>query len=166
MASPLIRTALMVRDLARSRPFYEAVLGLRGLYLDADLTATVSWKLLGLPRGTPVRAVILKAAQIGSRDAPDFGMLGLFELGEAATPCPPLPDSVRFGEPILVFYVGDLAAALRAVLSHGGSVLSGPEQFRLPGVLVQEAIVRDPDGIAINLVEADEAIAWLETQRA
>ena len=41
MASPLIRTALMVRDLERSRAFYEAVLGLRGVYLDADLSATI-----------------------------------------------------------------------------------------------------------------------------
>ncbi len=166
MASPLIRTALMVRDLARSRPFYEAVLDLRGVYLDADLTQTVSWKLLGLPPGTPVRAVILKAAQIEGRAAPDFGMVGLFELGSAAAPCPPRPDGVRFGEPILVFYVPDLPAALRAVQAHGGSLLSGPERFRLPGVDIDEAIVRDPDGVAINLVETAEALAWTTTQRA
>jgi len=165
MASPLIRTALMVRDLARSRPFYEAVLELRGLYLDADLTHTVSWKLLGLPPETPTRAVILKPAQIDGRAAPDFGMVGLFEVATAAPPCPLLPGTVRFGEPILVFYVPDLAAALRAAVAHGGSILSGPEQFSIPGVTASEAIIRDPDGVALNLVEAGEATAWMTTQR-
>jgi catechol 2,3-dioxygenase-like lactoylglutathione lyase family enzyme len=166
VSSPLIRTALMVRDLARSRPFYEAVLALRGVYLDADLTESVSWKLLGLKPGTSVRALILKPAQVAGRAAPDFGMVGLFELGAAAPPCPPVADAVRFGEPVLVFYVADLAAALQATRTTGGSVLSGPEQFRLPGVSVREAIVRDPDGVAINLVEAPEALAWETTQRA
>jgi hypothetical protein len=90
-------------------------------------------------------------------------MLGLFELATAAAPCPPLPHSVRFGEPILVYYVADLAAALRAVEAHGGSVLSGPEHFQIPGVTVSEAIVRDPDGVALNLVQAPEALAWTTT---
>ncbi len=165
MASPLIRTALMVRDLARSRPFYEAVLDLRGVYLDADLTRTVSWKLLGLPPETPTRALILKPRDIDGRPSPDFGMIGLFELGTAAEPWPPLPHSVRFGEPILVYYVPDLAAALRAAEAHGGRVLSGPEQFQIPGVTVSEAIVRDPDGVALNLVQAPEGLAWMTTQR-
>jgi catechol 2,3-dioxygenase-like lactoylglutathione lyase family enzyme len=156
----------MVRDLARSRPFYEAVLDMRGVYLDADLTRTVSWKLLGLPVDTAVRAVILKPERIDGRPAPDFGMIGLFELGAAAAPCPLQPGGVRFGESILVFYVPDIAVALRAVRQYGGSIVSGPEQFRLPGVAVSEAIVRDPDGVAINLVEANESLAWIETLRS
>jgi catechol 2,3-dioxygenase-like lactoylglutathione lyase family enzyme len=166
LASPLIRTALMVRDLARSRPFYEAVLGLHGVYLEADLTQTVSWKLLGLPPGTAVRALILKPESIDGRPAPDFGMVGLFELGTAAPPCPPVAGAVRFGEPILVYYVADLAAALRATQELGGSLLAGPETFEIPGGEVSEAIIRDPDGVAINLVQAPEASAWTTTQRA
>jgi catechol 2,3-dioxygenase-like lactoylglutathione lyase family enzyme len=165
LASPLIRTALMVRDLARSRAFYEAVLDLRGVYLDADLTRTVSWKLLGLPPETPTRALILKPRSIDGRPSPDFGMIGLFELATAAEPCPPLPHSVRFGEPILVYYVPDLPAALRAAEAHAGRVQSGPEQFQIPGVTVSEAIVRDPDGVALNLVQAPESLAWMTTQR-
>lgn len=166
MASPLIRTALMVRNLERSRRFYEAVLDLRGVYLDADLTQTVSWKLLGLPPGTAVRALILKPATIDGRPAPDFGMVGLFELGTAAPPCPPAPGAVRFGEPVLVYYVADLAATLSAAVALGGSLLSGPETFAIPGVQVSEAIIRDPDGVAINCVQAPEALAWMTTQRS
>lgn len=166
MGSPLIRTALMVRDLEKSRAFYESVLGLRGVYLDADLSATISWKLLGVPPGTRLHAVILKPVEIAGRPAPDFGMLGLFKLSDAPPPSPTLPGSVRYGEPVLVYYVGDMEAALRAAVQHGGHVLSGPERFKLPdlGVDVAEAIVRDPDGVAVNLVQTSESLAWLETQ--
>lgn len=162
MSSPLIRTALMVRDLARSRAFYEAVVGLRGVYLDADLTATLSWRLLGVPQGTGLHAVILKPLEIAGRPAPDFGMLGLFQLAEAPPLVPTSPHAVRYGEPVLVFYVADIEAALAAALAQGGQVLSGPERFRLPerGVDVAEAIVRDPDGVAVNLVQTPEYLAW------
>jgi catechol 2,3-dioxygenase-like lactoylglutathione lyase family enzyme len=166
--SPLIRTALMVRDLERSRAFYEAVLSLQGLYLDADLTATISWKLLGLAPGTAIRAAILKPREIDGRPAPDFGMLGLFELATAQPAVAPPASAVRFGEAVLVFYVADIDAALRAVVAGGGSVLSGPERFRMPDldVDVAEAIVRDPEGVAVNLVQTPEALAWLTTERA
>ena len=83
----------------------------------------------------------------------------------APAPCPPLAGSVRFGEPVLVFYVAALDGALSAAKAHGGTLLSGPEQFRLPGVAVSEAIVRDPDGVALNLVEAPESVAWQLTLR-
>jgi catechol 2,3-dioxygenase-like lactoylglutathione lyase family enzyme len=167
VSSPLIRTALMVRDLERSRAFYEAVVSLRGVYLDADLGATIAWKLLGLPQGTGVRTVILKPVEIDGRPAPDFGMLGLFELADAPPPVAPQAGAVRFGEPVLVFYVSDIDAALRAAIAHGGSLLSGPERFRLPDldVDVAEAIVRDPEGVAVNLVQTPESLAWLGTQR-
>jgi catechol 2,3-dioxygenase-like lactoylglutathione lyase family enzyme len=158
----------MVRDLERSRAFYEAVLSLHGLYLDADLTATLSWKLLGLAPGTRIRAAILKPRRIDDRPAPDFGMLGLFELADARPSAAAPPDAVRFGEAVLVFYVADLDAALRAVVAGGGRVLSGPERFRMPelDVDVAEAIVRDPEGVALNLVQTPESLAWETTERA
>lgn len=167
MPSPLIRTALMVRDLDRSRAFYEAVIPLRGVYLDADLTSTISWRLLGVPEGTGLHAVILKPVEIAGRPAPDFGMLGLFALADAPPPVEPQRSSVRYGEPVLVFYVRDIEASMRAAVEHGGTVLSGPERFWIPGmdVDVAEAILRDPDGVAVNLVQTPEALAWGETQQ-
>ena len=167
MPSPLIRTALMVRDLDRSRAFYEAVIPLRGVYLDADLTSTISWRLLGVPEGTGLHAVILKPVEIAGRPAPDFGMLGLFALADAPPPVEPQRGSVRYGEPVLVFYVRDIEASMRAAVEHGGTVLSGPERFWIPGmdVDVAEAILRDPDGVAVNLVQTPEALSWGETQQ-
>ncbi len=166
MSSPLVRTAVMVHSIARSRVFYEQVLGLAGTYLNADLTDTVSQKLLGLPPGAAVRALILKPRDIAGRPAPDFGMIGLFEIaGAPEPPAPPRADGVRYGEPVLVFYVPDLDAALEAVVRTGGRRMTGPEAFEIPGVRVREAIVRDPEGVAVNLVEASDAVTLLETQR-
>ena len=161
MSSPLIRTALMVRNLDRSRRFYEEVLGLTTIYLDADLGETISWKLLGVPEGNGVRCTILKPPEIAGKEAPDFGMVGLFELDDSElSELPQRSDGIVFGEAVLVFYVDDLVRSLEKVESCGGRLLTGPEEFRLPHARALEAIVRDPDGVAINLVEAPENLAW------
>lgn len=161
MSSPLIRCALMVRDLGRRRQFYERVIGLTSAYLDADLTTTIAWKLLGVPEHSSVRCVILKPPEIAGRPAPDFGMIGLFELNDGdLTDLPRRTDGVVFGETVLVFYVDELSRCLDLVKHHGGQVVTGPEEFRLPHARAAEAIVRDPDGVAINLVEAPEEVAW------
>ncbi len=151
----------MVRDLDTSRRFYERVIGLTAVYLDADLSATISWKLLGVAEDSRVRCVILKPPEIGGKPAPDFGMVGLFELNDPAlTELPHRPDGIAFGEAVLVFYVEDIGHCLGLVAALGGRILTGPEEFRLPNVRATEAIVRDPDGVAINLVEAPDALAW------
>ncbi len=161
MSSPLIRTALMVRNLDRSRRFYEEVLGLTSIYLDADLGDTIAWKLLGVPEGSSLRCTILKPPEIAGKDAPDFGMVGLFELNDSElNELPQRSDGIVFGEAVLVFYVDDLARSLEKVEYCEGRLLTGPEEFRLPHVRASEAIVRDPDGVAINLVEAPDSVAW------
>ena len=161
MSSPLIRSALMVRDLNQSRRFYEEVIGLTATYLDADLSSTIAWKLLGVSEDSSVRCVILKPAEIAGEPAPNFGMLGLFELNDSdLSELPRRTDGIVFGEAVLVFYIEDMVRCLDLVETHGGQVLTGPEEFRLPNVRATEAIVRDPDGVAINLVEASDAVAW------
>lgn len=161
MPSPLIRSALMVRNLDRSRRFYEDVLGLTRALLEADLTDTIAWKLLGVSANSSVRCAILKPDGIGGRPAPSFGMIGLFELSDSKIgELPQRKDGVVYGESILVFYVENLANSLALTIARGGTILNGPEEFKLPHVQAMEAIVRDPDGIAINLVEAPESAAW------
>jgi catechol 2,3-dioxygenase-like lactoylglutathione lyase family enzyme len=161
MSSPLIRSALMVRDLNQSRRFYEAVIGLTAAYLDADLSSTIAWKLLGVSEGSGVRCVILKPPEIAGKPAPNFGMVGLFELDDSdLSELSRRTDGIVFGEAVLVFYIEDMARCLDLVKSHGGQVLTGPEEFRIPNARASEAIVRDPDGVAINLVEASDAVAW------
>ena len=37
--------------------------------------------------------------------------------------------------------------------------------IHLPLSAVAEALVRDPDGVAVNLVQTPKALSWLTTQR-
>jgi catechol 2,3-dioxygenase-like lactoylglutathione lyase family enzyme len=151
----------MVRNLERSRRFYAEVIGLTATYFDADLSATVSSRMLGTQAGSSIRVAILKPAAIAGRPAPDFGMVGLFELGDTDIPAVPArKDGVAFGEGVLVFYVANLAAALDSVKALGGYIVTEPARFEYNDISVAEVIIRDPDGIAINLVETQEHLAW------
>jgi catechol 2,3-dioxygenase-like lactoylglutathione lyase family enzyme len=163
MPSPVIRTALMVRDLAVARRFYETVLGFTGVYFAGDITATTGWRLLGMPEGAALQACILKAPEIAGRESPDFGMIGLFEAAPGSLPeptGPPRPDGVRRGEVVLVLYHADLDAASAAALAAGGSIVCAPITFEVRGGRNREMVLRDPDGICINLIERDPAVVW------
>jgi catechol 2,3-dioxygenase-like lactoylglutathione lyase family enzyme len=165
--SPLVRTALLVRNLERARAWYGAVLGLTTVYFEGDLSATSSWRLLGMKEGSPIRACILKAAP-GDYPVPDFGMLGLFEMGDASIPEIPgqRAEGVRFGEAVIVFYHRNLDEATRLAVEHGGSVVCPAIGFKIPGRADgREMVLRDPDGVAVNLIEAPPATAWDKSKR-
>ena len=157
--SPLVRAALMVRDLERSRRFYQELLGLAEHYLPAtDLTATIAWKLLGLPAGTPYRGTILKVP------GPNYGMVGLFEIAAGCTSeLVPPRERIALGESILVFYCADLARVLADLERYGGRLLAPPQRFEIAGSdapPITEVIVRDPDGFAVSLNDASPALAF------
>lgn len=157
--SPLVRTALFVSDLARSVRFYRDFLGLESQYLDiTDLSASSAMRLLRFPETAHMRATILKAP------GPNYGMVGLFELTgvprrEASDPHPhPL-----IGESVLVFYCADVPAKLSRLEEFGGTLLAPAAKFHLPGASfepVTEVVFRDPDGFAVNLIEAPLATAY------
>lgn len=150
--SPMVRTAIFVADVQRSRAFYEKVLGLREVYIDVELTEGNTWKLLGQPEGAGCHAVILKAP------GEAMGMVGLFELKEAAPPSTRRPDGSRahLGEGCMVFYCQDLDPVVEALEAGGHTILSPPEPFQVDGRVKQrEMIFRDPDGMMINLIEWD-----------
>ena len=48
--SAMVRTAIFVSNLQRSRAFYEGVLGWREVYIDVDLSDGNAWQLLGQPQ--------------------------------------------------------------------------------------------------------------------
>lgn len=150
--SAMVRTAIFVADVQRSRAFYEDVLGLKEVYLDVELTEGNTWKLLGQPEGSGCHAVILKAP------GPSMGMVGLFELKEDAPPEVAKPAGTRahVGEGCMVFYCQDLDPVLVALEAGGHDILSPPEPFQVRGYTKQrEMIFRDPDGMMINLIEWD-----------
>ena len=61
MISPMVRTAIFVRDLEGSTRFYREVLGLEEIWYEGELTEGNAHELLGMPAGSATRARILKA---------------------------------------------------------------------------------------------------------
>lgn len=152
-ASSLVRGAIFVSDVERSTRFYNA-LGLTEVYFEGKIDDPSSPAVLGVDPSSQLRARILK--QPGS---PNFGMVGLFEL---TSPTPePLPTSPtgapRLGEIALVFYVSDMDAALTALRALGATWAPPPVLFKLGHLSQLETCLRDPDGVLINLIEADPA---------
>ena len=150
--SPMVRAALMVSDLDRSRAFYKDILDLDDVFVEGEVHGGNMWEVLGVPATTVTRLCVLKRP-----GQPEFGMVGLFEL---TNPQPrPVERSVtgmNVGELTLVFYCDDLDA-VTAKLEAGGHVIVSPAMpLRIRGYVKQrEMIFRDPDGALINLIEWD-----------
>jgi catechol 2,3-dioxygenase-like lactoylglutathione lyase family enzyme len=160
-ASPLVRAALMVRNLDRSRAFYAAVVGLTQEYFAGDMQGSTAAAIIGVPASANIRAAVLKAPGV------DYGMLGLFEMPTDTPAITPREGGLALGEAVLVFYVEDLDRAVAASAALGGRI-GTPLQI-LNGR--RELVLRDPDGVAINLIErpisdaynqraADDTLSW------
>ena len=154
--SPLVRAALTVSSLERSREFYIGVLGLSEVFLESAVEGGNRHELRGVPAGTTTRICILKTP-----GTPAYGMLGLFELRD---PAPPRLDfrgaGSLVGELCLVFYCPDLDAVMREVEARGLVVVAPPLPLEVRGRIKQrEMTFRGPDGEKINLIEWDLARA-------
>ena len=71
--SPLVRAALTVSSLERSREFYIGVLGLSEVFLESAVEGGNMHELMGVPAGTTTRICILKTP-----GTPAYGSLTLF----------------------------------------------------------------------------------------
>ncbi len=154
--SPMVRAALTVSNLERSRRFYVEVLGLSEVFLDSAVEGGNMHALMGAPPSTTTRICILKTP-----DTPAYGMVGLFELSH---PTPPRLEvdahGSLVGELCLVFYCPDLDAVMRQVTALGLTVIAAPLALELRGRIKQrEMTFRGPDGEKINLIEWDLARA-------
>jgi catechol 2,3-dioxygenase-like lactoylglutathione lyase family enzyme len=157
--SPLVRTALFVSDLTRSVRFYRDFLGLEAQYLNVtDLSASSAMRLLRFPETARMRATILKAP------GPNYGMIGLFELtGVPRREVRGPRTHPLVGESVLVFYCADVPGKLTRLEEFGGMLLAPAAKFHLPGASfapVTEVVFRDPDGFAVNLIEAPISQAY------
>jgi hypothetical protein len=80
-------------------------------------------------------------------------MIGLFQIDEPRPLVRPGGSGgYQVGEAALVFYVADMETTLTSALMHGGIRISGPLQLVMPHRAQPEAMLRDPDGVLINLV--------------
>ena len=141
------RTTLVVRDVAVSREFYTAVLGLQVWY---DRPFTLGD--FGVPgdAGDATHLVILKAQD------PVVGMLGLLQFVDPPKPAPVrVRDTLGIGDVVLVIQCGDADAIHAALRARGAHVARPPSEFEVPGADGQSIRMRglsffDPDGYFIE----------------
>ena len=150
--SPMIRAALMVSDLDRSRAFYKDILDLDEVFVEGEISDGNIWEVLAVPQTTATRACVLKRP-----GQPEYGMVGLFELTN------PQPEPVQrssagmnLGELCMVFYCDELDAVTAKLEAGGHTIVSPATPLRIRGYVKQrEMIFRDPDGALVNLIEWD-----------
>lgn len=149
--TPLRRTAIIVRNMARSLQFYRDVLGLNVWRQGDGGDSLVLSQLLGAPPCT-VRYAILQSDDV------EWGMVGLFELSE---PVPdddrhPAVDRANRGEACLVFHTPDVRRIHRQARAMGLTVLCPPRRLVLKqhGVESLEMTLRDPNGVLLNFIQS------------
>lgn len=156
--SQMVRAALQVSDLERSKAFYSAVLGLSEVYSQGEAVGGNMHELIGMPAGVTTRVCIMKQP-----DFPAYGMVGLFEVQNPAPPKIERPSQgSNLGELCMVFYCSDLDELMRRAEGHAHSIVRAPVRLRVRGHIKQrEMAMRGPDGEKINLIEWDplEAVA-------
>jgi catechol 2,3-dioxygenase-like lactoylglutathione lyase family enzyme len=150
--SPMVRAALMVSDLDRSRAFYKEILELDDVFVEGEVKDGNMPEVLAVPDTTVTRICVLKRPGY-----PEFGMVGLFELTNPQPQAVARPATgMNRGELCMVFYCDDLDPVTEKLKAGGHVIVSPAMPLRLRGYVKQrEMIFRDPDGALINLIEWD-----------
>lgn len=154
--SQMVRAALMVSDLDKSREFYTNVLGLAEVYTEGVAKGGNMHALIGMPDTVTTRVCILKVP-----GKPAYGMVGLFEVKE---PQPPRIQrqntSSNIGELCMVFYCDNLDPVHDEAKRRGLTIVAAPVALHVRGHIKQrEMTIRGLDGEKINLIEWDLAKA-------
>ncbi len=79
--SQMVRAALQVSDLERSKSFYQDVIGLSEVYTEGTAEGGNMHALIGMPAGVTTRVCVLKQPDYSA-----FGMIGLFEVKNPSPP--------------------------------------------------------------------------------
>lgn len=154
LCSPLLRAAISVRSLERSLQFYEHLFDFKEQYSRSEGTKDFIATLTGRPPGTYLKAEIRK------QPGPNFGMIGLFELDPAPPPMLIDRKSVQLGEVGLFFYHRRLSWVLDELPKYGGELICGPIELEIPGARFMQAMISDPDGVRIGVLDRDPRLAY------
>ena len=136
-------SAIRVHDVDASLRFWRDGLGFDVLM---DETFTGDWSTLLRARTDVLRSIFL-----GQADRPDCGIVELVDLGSSDAASPPEEDVAGF---LLLSVMTDVDAVLSrlADLGLGGA----PRRITVHGVAM--AVVVDPDGVAVELIDSGAAI--------
>lgn len=154
IASPLIRAALIVRDVETAAQFYEQVFGFEHVYYQGSLDTQAAARVIGAPEGTVLKCKIIRG------NSPNFGMIGLFEMIPDNSTAIKNAGGLKAGEIALVFYCFDVAAVMAKAISLGATAICLPTPFEMPHESQLEASFRDPNGFFVNIVERDPERAF------
>lgn len=145
LALPAKRTTIIVRDLQRSRQFYESCLGLtifyEGFIGNPGASALLRHQCEGL------NMVVLRS------DHPSLGMIGLMEV---VNPDPPLAATrtdgpVVQGETVIVIPTSSMSDLMKRLRASDAIIVGEPVLLQIPNRgEIHEVFVRDPDGVLLN----------------
>lgn len=145
---PVKRTTIVVADIERSLAFYRDLLGMDVFYDGrignpgaSDVTATPCEGL---------RMVVLQAQKS------EVGMIGLMEIQQPRVPLTATQWDRRLktGETILVIPTDEMRSLHERMLAAGVFVVTPPVRVVVPDrPEIHEMMVRDPDGVVVNLTQ-------------
>ena len=126
MANIVKRTTLIVRDIEKSRRWYEQVLGMT-VWMDTEVTLSGTGMAAG-NEGDVTHLVILKC------EDPTIGMIGLLQWIDPPMPAPEeIPTSVTYGNPTFVVSSDDVDAMHSAATAFGTHIHSPPHEWSIRG---------------------------------
>jgi catechol 2,3-dioxygenase-like lactoylglutathione lyase family enzyme len=134
---------LVVRDLKRSRDFYERILGFK-LWKEAVETGAFIEAVVGIP------GVVLEWVKLRAPDGSLLELLQYHTHPDEETPCQIRPAN-QIGCSHMAFTVKDIAG-LHRLLTEQGFLCNSKPQTASDGA-VEVMYCHDPDGIILELVE-------------
>ncbi|MCY4199585.1 MAG: VOC family protein [Gammaproteobacteria bacterium] len=137
------RTTLMVRNMEKSRRWYEHVLGMT-TWLDQEFIISGEGIAVG-SKGDKTHLVIMKA------EDDKIGMIGLLQWLDPVLPAPEIPTAVNYGLPVFVVETDDAAELARRAEELGTRVYNKRHEFTVTGARGEKrhlagASLFDPDG--------------------
>lgn len=156
--SVLLRTAIVVKDIERSKRFYSRALGYE-IGFDGDITRPGVIEQLRLKPGQRAHFTVLKSSNVIGDRKYDGAMIGLLQISNPAPPVMRRPRraEIAVGEAMLAIQTRDIRQVTARLRELGATFLVEPMDS--PDGKETELVVYDPDGIRIHVLERREAAA-------
>jgi catechol 2,3-dioxygenase-like lactoylglutathione lyase family enzyme len=150
--SAMVRVAFVVRDIERSKRFYQEAFGY-SVRFDGDISRPENRVLLGLKPNQRARFVVLDGERTFSGKRHEAAGIGLLAVSGGATPRLGQPRGNRLatGQAMLAIETSDIARVIARLRALGAPVLAGP--IVAHGGRETEIVTSDPDGTRIHVVE-------------